>query len=106
MASLSSSSRRYFEFDYQPTNSDVRIPCRALAECEEVLRRPRLKLADPALVADIVLLPAGPSPLDIMAARDALALTRDAREQRGGKKPLVRFVPSKVLAQTSRQGSI
>jgi chromosome partitioning protein len=61
--------------------------------------------ADPALlaslVADIVLLPAGPSPLDIMAAKDALAVTREAREQRGGKKPLVRFVPSKVLGQTT-----
>jgi chromosome partitioning protein len=55
---------------------------------------------DPALladlVADIVLLPAGPSPLDILAARDALALTRQARAQRGGRKPIVRFVPARV----------
>lgn len=35
-----------------------------------------------ALQADLVLLPAGPSPLDIMAARDALALAREARKER------------------------
>ncbi len=60
--------------------------------------------ADPALLAalcaDLVLLPAGPSPLDILAARDALALARDARTQRGGDKPLIRFVPSKVTRTT------
>jgi chromosome partitioning protein len=60
--------------------------------------------ADPALLAalcaDLVLLPAGPSPLDIMAARDALTLARDARAQRGGDKPLIRFVPSKVTRTT------
>ncbi len=60
--------------------------------------------ADPALLAalcaDLVLLPAGPSPLDIMAARDALALAREAQAQRGGGKPLIRFVPSKVTRTT------
>jgi chromosome partitioning protein len=57
-----------------------------------------------ALLADLVLLPAGPSPLDIMAARDALALTRDARRQRGGRKPLIRFVPSRVAHTILSQG--
>jgi hypothetical protein len=38
--------------------------------------------------------------LDIMAARDALALARDARAQRGGDRPLIRFVPSKVTRTT------
>lgn len=61
--------------------------------------------ADPALLAalcaDLVLLPAGPSPLDIMAARDALTLAREAQAQRGGGKPLIRFVPSKVTARTT-----
>jgi chromosome partitioning protein len=60
--------------------------------------------ADPALLAalcaDLVLLPAGPSPLDIMAARDALTLAREAQTQRGGGKPLIRFVPSKVTRTT------
>jgi chromosome partitioning protein len=61
--------------------------------------------ADPALlaslVADVVLLPAGPSPLDIMAARDALTLAREARAQRGNSKPIMRFVPSKVQMYTN-----
>jgi chromosome partitioning protein len=61
--------------------------------------------ADPALLAallaDLVLLPAGPSPLDMLAAREALALTRAARAQRGGQTPLIRFVPSKVQAHTT-----
>jgi chromosome partitioning protein len=60
--------------------------------------------ADPALLAallaDVVLLPAGPSPLDILAARDAVTLVREARSQRGGKKPLIRFVPSRVSHTT------
>jgi chromosome partitioning protein len=60
--------------------------------------------ADPALLAalcaDLVLLPAGPSPLDIMAVRDALAVARQARAERGGDKPLIRFVPSKVTRTT------
>ncbi len=60
--------------------------------------------ADPALLAallaDVVLLPAGPSPLDILAARDALTLVREARAQRGGKKPLIRFVPSRISHTT------
>lgn len=60
--------------------------------------------ADPALLAalaaDLVLLPAGPSPLDIMAARDALDLARQARTERGGTLPLIRFVPSKVTRTT------
>ncbi|MDQ3257987.1 MAG: ParA family protein [Acidobacteriota bacterium] len=61
--------------------------------------------ADPALLAsllaDVVLLPAGPSPLDIMAAREALELTKEARTQRKNRKPIIRFIPSKVLAQTN-----
>jgi len=61
--------------------------------------------ADPALLAallaDLVLLPAGPSPLDMLAAREALALTREARTQRGGQKPVIRFVPSKIQAHTT-----
>lgn len=57
--------------------------------------------ADPALLADLVLLPAGPSPLDMLAAREALALTRDARAQRGGQAPRIRFVPSKIQAHTT-----
>jgi len=52
-----------------------------------------------ALVADLVLLPCGPSPLDIMEAQDTLALLREARTSRGGKLPLIRFIPSKMISR-------
>jgi chromosome partitioning protein len=52
-----------------------------------------------ALVADIVLIPCGPSPLDIMEAKDTLELMNEARKTRGGKKPLIRFVPSKMISR-------
>lgn len=61
--------------------------------------------ADPALLAsllaDIVLIPCGPSPLDIMEAKDTLELAREARKKRGGKKPLIRFIPSKTISRAS-----
>ena len=61
--------------------------------------------ADPALLAsllaDIVLIPCGPSPLDIMEAQDTLELAREARKKRGGKKPLIRFVPCKVISRAT-----
>jgi chromosome partitioning protein len=62
--------------------------------------------ADPALLAslaaDLMLLPCGPSPLDLLAVRDALDLAREARRERGGNAPAIRFVPSKVT--TTRLG--
>lgn len=51
-------------------------------------------------VADLALLPAGPSPLDILAARDALALALEERSKRGGRKPVIRFVPCRVQSAT------
>lgn len=54
-----------------------------------------------ALVADIVLLPCGPSPLDVMEAQDTLELIREARTTRGGALPLIRFVPSKMINRAS-----
>lgn len=60
---------------------------------------------DPALLAslvsDLVLLPCGPSPLDILAVREALAMTIDARSKRNDGKPSVRLVPSRVLVHTN-----
>ena len=60
--------------------------------------------ADPALLAallaDLVLLPVGPSPLDILAAHEALELMQDVQTQRGGQKPIIRFVPSKLMSRT------
>lgn len=54
-----------------------------------------------ALVADLALLPVTPSPLDLLAARQALEMMREARSQRGGKKPVIAFVPSKVVQRTT-----
>ena len=54
-----------------------------------------------ALAADLMLLPCGPSPLDLFALKEALSLALKARAERRSKKPRIRFVPSKVLA-TSR----
>jgi chromosome partitioning protein len=54
-----------------------------------------------ALVADLVLLPCGPSPLDLFPLKEALALALKARAQRRSKKPRIRFVPSKVSMNTN-----
>jgi chromosome partitioning protein len=53
------------------------------------------------LVADLVLLPCGPSPLDLFPLKDALGLALKARAERRSKKPRIRFVPSKVLKNTN-----
>lgn len=54
-----------------------------------------------ALVADLVLLPCGPSPLDLFSLKDALAQALKARAERRSKKPRIRFVPSRVLMSTN-----
>lgn len=54
-----------------------------------------------AMVSDLVLLPCGPSPLDMFAVKEALALALKARAERRSKKPRIRFVPSKVLLNTN-----
>lgn len=53
-----------------------------------------------ALVADLMLLPCGPSPLDLFALKEALSLSLKARVERRSKKPRIRFVPSKVTKTT------
>jgi chromosome partitioning protein len=53
------------------------------------------------LVADLVLLPCGPSPLDLFPLKEALGLALKARAERRSKKPRIRFVPSKVLKNTN-----
>lgn len=58
-------------------------------------------LYEAALAADLVLLPCGPSPLDMFALKDALSLTLKARAERRSKKPRVRFVPSRVTMNTN-----
>jgi chromosome partitioning protein len=54
-----------------------------------------------ALVADLVLLPCGPSPLDMLALKEALSLALKARAERRSKKPRIRFVPSRVSMSTN-----
>jgi chromosome partitioning protein len=54
-----------------------------------------------ALLADLVLLPCGPSPLDLFSLKPALSLALEARAERRSKKPRIRFVPSKVLMSTN-----
>lgn len=53
------------------------------------------------LLGDLVLLPCGPSPLDLFPLKEALSLALKARAERGAKKPRIRFVPSKVLMHTT-----
>jgi chromosome partitioning protein len=54
-----------------------------------------------ALAADLLLLPCGPSPLDLFALKEALSLGLKARAERRSKKPRIRFLPSKVVMTTS-----
>jgi chromosome partitioning protein len=54
-----------------------------------------------AMVADLVLLPCGPSPLDLFALKEALNLALRARAVRRSKLPRIRLVPSKVLMNTN-----
>jgi len=54
-----------------------------------------------ALAADVLLLPCGPSPLDLFALKEALSLGLKARAERRSKKPRIRLVPSKVLMTTN-----
>lgn len=54
-----------------------------------------------ALLADLMLLPCGASPLDLFGLKEALALALRARAERRSKKPRVRLVPSRVPANTT-----
>lgn len=47
-----------------------------------------------------MLLPCGPSPLDLFALKEALSLALKARAERRSKKPRIRLVPSKVNLST------
>lgn len=48
------------------------------------------------LLAELTLVPVGPSPLDIWAAEEVLAFARDAQHVRGDGKPHVALVPSRL----------
>jgi chromosome partitioning protein len=53
------------------------------------------------LLGDLVLLPCGPSPLDLLPLKEAMGMALKARAERRSKKPRIRFVPSKVLMNTN-----
>ena len=57
--------------------------------------------AQALLLADLALLPCGPSPLDLFPLKDAVALALHARAVRRSKKPRVRLVPSRVTMRTN-----
>jgi chromosome partitioning protein len=75
-----------------------RIAARANAEYVVVDCPPQLRSATEVavLLADVTLIPIGPSPLDIWAAEEVLDFARDARHIRGDGKPEVALVPSRL----------
>lgn len=54
-----------------------------------------------AMLADLMLLPCGASPLDLFALKDSLSLALRARVERRSKKPRIRLVPSRVPGNTN-----
>lgn len=53
-----------------------------------------------ALMADIVILPVTPSPLDVIASKAALELIRDVQKQRARGRPLIAYAPSRIMQNT------
>ena len=53
-----------------------------------------------ALVADVALLPVTPSPLDVIASKKALQLMKAAQAERKNGRPVIAFVPSRVVQNT------
>jgi chromosome partitioning protein len=54
-----------------------------------------------AMLADLVLLPCGPSPLDMFPLKESISIALKARAARRSKKPRIRLVPSKVTMTTN-----
>ncbi len=54
-----------------------------------------------AMLADLVLLPCGPSPLDMFPLKETMAIALKARAARRSKKPRIRLVPSRVTMNTN-----
>lgn len=52
-------------------------------------------------LADLAMVPVTPSGMDLKATARALELVREAREERGGTKPAVLLVPSRVDRRTA-----
>ena len=67
------------------------------------------ELSDPALVAallaDLVLVPVTPSPLDLWAAKQAVATAQEARTLRDGRTPLISLCPPSSCRRPSWPGT-
>jgi chromosome partitioning protein len=90
----------------QEATGDLRAKVRAAQKSGEIIvidTPPGLQdIAYQAmLLADLVLLPCGPSPLDLFPLKEALGLALKARAERRSKKPRIRFVPSRILRNTN-----
>lgn len=68
-----------------------------VVDCPPELREESMTAA---MLAELVLIPASPSALDLWAARRAVDLCRDARELLGGNRPGIVLIPSKVVPGT------
>ena len=68
-----------------------------ILDCPPELQAPAMAAC---LLANLVLIPASPSPLDVEAATSAIQTAREARTERGGKFPLIALVPSKLVTGT------
>ncbi len=80
-----------------------RLAKKTAADCVFIDCPPGLPTAAIAalLLADLVLIPVTPSPLDLWAAEKALELVSDARQARGKENlPRVILVPSRLIAGT------
>lgn len=53
-----------------------------------------------ALLSDIALLPVTPSPLDVIASKAALELIQDVQRQRANERPVIAYVPSRMIQNT------
>lgn len=73
-------------------NADVIV-----IDCPPELREPAMLAA---LLANLVLIPVMPSPLDLWAAESAVSLVRDARELNKGDHPKIVLLQSRLLSNT------
>ena len=94
--------------DYRPLDgrADVRAWSKAVretkAECIVLDSPPHLDAALGAVIglADVALIPCGPSGLDLTATVETIALIREIRQRRGSEKPSMAIIPSRVDMRT------
>ena len=77
-----------------PVSFKARVDA-ALSAADHVLIDAPPGFTDAGLVADLVLIPSGPSPLDLLATREAVRLVRESRT---GGRPRIGLIPSRATA--------